>query len=43
MTEIRIFKKRDKMYATQNYGSECWPSQRGKIKEIYTKPLKEES
>jgi hypothetical protein len=37
MTEFRIFRKTGKMC-----GSECRPSQKGKIKKIYTKPLKEE-
>jgi hypothetical protein len=37
MSDIRIFRNRGKMY-----GSECRPYQRGKKKNIYTKPLKEE-
>jgi hypothetical protein len=37
INEIRIFRNRGKMY-----GSECRTYQRGKIKNIYTEPLKEE-
>jgi len=31
MTEFRIFRRTGKMYS-----SECWPSQKGKIKKNYT-------